>query len=378
MNNTAKGIFHSPSLNRWNNAHDPLSHGKIKIVRNLNADSFNIEYEKFGVGYDNFYPFANMGLNKSGQESFDLREIGRNPSNGPYIKVHRTVFNNPKLYDVGTMTLGFNIGGTLVDPQNNFILSRYIFNPQFLEVPKHINSTFDKIIHFKTIKTIILQKHNKYKYTKSNNFNPIDVDDVDVSYTYNHTYLVPTELNRMSTNTTPFLIYMSNDEDIETTHDQLIKAEEITSTGLGKSSMRTIFSYGGNDSIMPANGKRANLIGKTTIIDKSYYDYEIGKTIVGNEQNALYGEQVPFSFRGNYTRNLKINLNCTFKGLTISLSKTIDQPILDPSDGMVKLQVEETVKDDQKLFILKQNGIDAIRNNNLTLEGIARISYYDA
>ena len=350
--------------------------GKISIVRNLSADTFNLEYEKMVFGNKTIFPYLNFSVNDGVQATHDISFItNSNPPASKPFKVHRSLFASKKFHDISAITVGYTMSKTPDIATSDYVTSRFLTNPGFHVINKNIYSNYNKVIHLKTIKAFDIVKNTKYVM---NNKDTATDDDKNTTTTkkYNHIYLVPRELKRTSTNKTLFDIYMYNEDDRSILGDNRIISKKLKTTSFGKDSVDTqVVADVKNEFYQPiGNGHLAQKIARVDIVGRSFYDFDKGKTVLGNNSKSVDGEIIPYSLKDEYSRDLEISFNDTFKNMKIHLSKHFDQAVLDPYDGQVKLNVKLMKnKFNGKWNKLSDRSIKRIKEQEYSLHGLERL-----
>ena len=350
--------------------------GKISIVRNLSADTFNLEYEKMVFGNNTLYPYANFSINGNGQETYKINHIVNFGSkDGKTLKAHRSLFADKKFHDLSSITLGYTLGIEPNPSDQALIMSRITTNPVFYGINKNINSNYKKVIHLKTIKAYEITKKTRYTKDEAESRLPA-YKGINVVKKYNNIYLVPRELSRTSSNKTLFDIYMNNDDNRSIDGDNRIISKKLRTTSFGKEDVDTqvVADIDPKSTYQPINGPIATKIARVDIIGRSYYDFEKQKSVLGNNSKSVDGEIIPYSLKGEYSRDLDISFNDTFKNMKIHLAKNFDRAILDPDEGTVQLKINamrnKPVKEWHKL---NDQNIKRIKKGHFSLGGLERL-----
>ncbi len=354
--------------------------GNVKIIRNLIDDTFNVEYWRPHNDQSHLlYPYLNMSLNGTTQKTFDLRDLSDGKTeHGNFIGIHRSLYQDAKFHDISTLTTGYTFGrGNLESPEPRFTLLRTTTTPGFPNIQKRIETSFGRVIHLRTIKSIEYSKRTPFSFsgTTGSEERPTEDDkEINVQLTYNNIYLVPRELDRYNANKTLFDIYMNNEDGTSIENDKNIISGSMTSSSFGKDKVDTEFFSETSDQKVFHNIS-SEKVGRIDITNNSYYDYETGKSHLGNQGTSEDGEIIPYSLKGNYTRNLDISFNESFKGMKISLSKIFTNALLDANEGDVRMFLDETERFHfQDVMEFSRDDMKSIKENDHSLISLRRMN----
>lgn len=358
--------------------------GKISIVRNLSADTFNVEYQKMKFGTITMFPYLHFSINGNTQTGYDLEGlVNQVPPDGKPLMAHRSLLGDKKFHNLSTITLGYSeIKEGNGFPKPRYVTSRFTVNPMFRTQTKNIYSNFDKTIHLKTIKALGIERVNNYVYGDGT-----DDPNKEIKNTteYNNIYLVPRKLNRTTTNKTMFDVYMNNDNNRNIAGDNRIISKMMRTTSFGKKDVKTQFyDEKSNDTYTPigfsgSSSNKPKKIGRIDMVGRSFYDFEKEKSLLGNDSNSVDGEIIPYSLKGKYSRDINLSFNDTFKDMTIHMVKDFDQAELDPGDGKVKMKINEINKNKKSAIDnwikLTDHNLKRIKKEDYSLNGLKRLKW---
>ena len=310
----------------------------VEIVRNLNEDTFNIEYEKLhlnlGTDQISFIPYANAkGKDYISRWTHDYTDL-------PFSKtgvfpLHRSQIDEIKISKIDQLTVGYDLESNLLQSsKKDRNVTRHILSINIPEKNPIVNLKFNEILHLKSIKTIkVKPKLLPYKfgnYYPSNLLtreNVIENQGTEIEYTYNHLFLVPTKLNQNDSNEVIFDVFERNDNDRQIMFDQSFKGGEYDSNVFSPGKLTHIFVGNKNTKkeYVDNEGNKAKYVGSFHLIESSYYDYESKKSKKGLGPNYENGEIIPYSFKGLYSRNVSLGLNSAFPKLLIRMNKQIEK-----------------------------------------------------
>lgn len=357
--------------------------GKISIVRNLSADTFNMEYDKMIFGQRTIYPYLNFAVNNDAQNTYPIAHlVDSTPESVMKLRAHRSLISDKKFHDLSAITVGYTMTEALDESEAKYVTSRFTTNPLFHEPNRNIYSDYDSVIHIKTIKAIDIQKKTKYSLSAGMGSKD-EYKEITESFEYNNIFLVPRELKRETANKTLFDIYMvndkANDKDKEGRSiegDNRIISKKLRTTSFGKNDVDTqVVEDKDGTTYTSKEGIVAKKIARVDIVGRSFYDFDKKISVLGNNSESVDGEIIPYSLKGQYLRDLNISFNDTFKNMKIHLAKRFDQSILDPNDGLVKMTITSS---DEKLASkehhLNDAKIELIKKYDFSLGGLRRLS----
>ena len=379
------GGFNSDSfLNKQKN-------GEMKIIRHLSADTFDISFENMNNGQvktkaESYYPYVNFAVNKKQSMTYDTAYITSNVVKEPeFTIIHRDVFADSKFSDISKITLGYSIGDIkTAEPTFDQTLSRITTRPFLFPTRKNVGATFDQVIHLKTIKTISIKKDSKYETSSSGG----DVKITDrkrigftTDITYNNIYIVPIKPTRFSENKHLFNIYMNNGDGSSIVGDNRLISKKMKSSSFGSVGIETEVVEDTSTEYIDGDNKKVKQVARIDLIRRSHYDYDKKKTVLGNSWDSVDGEIIPYSLKGEYSRQLDISLNNSFKGMKLSFSENIATPYLDPNEGEVQLKIDNNAKPTaiirealkHKMHKIDNDMIRQIKKNDFSLIGLERL-----
>lgn len=149
----------------------------------------------------------------------------------------------------------------------------------------------------------------------------------------------------------------------------------LKSSSIGNDKLNVYFEkYTGQKQFMQMNEK-PYLIGKMKISDPTYFDYSSNKTKIGFNTNSIIGEVIPYSFEGDYTRQIEFSANAAFKNMKFSFSTKLEQPVLNPSNGSVILKIEDdSSPKNLPMLTFTPEDIKIVREKELDLIGLKRLA----
>lgn len=265
---------------------------------------------------------------------------------------------------------------------SQFPLRRLVSYFNFNNIHKEVETTFSNIVELKTIKDLAFTSQpNEYTSitalaapTYVPAFSKREANNV--TKTYSHLFIKPVEPDRFNGNETVAEIYGYADGNNDLTEaDYSIKDATMKSSSLGNEKISLDFEKYTGEKKYLESGLPQYLLGTLKVTDPTYYDYSSGTTKIGFAAHSVVGEYVPYGFKGDYTREIDLSLNSAFKNMKIMFSKHMDQALLDPSEGLVKLQVK--VDNTPKKAVFKTftpEDIEIIRSRKLDLIGLKRLA----
>ncbi|QJR44017.1 MHO_1580 family protein [Mycoplasma miroungirhinis] len=133
-----------------------------------------------------------------------------------------------------------------------------------------------------------------------------------------------------------------------------------------------------NFDLLTNNQKFQNydIVGKLTLNTHSYYDFNLNKTIQGFNINSQDGYIIPYNFKGIFSPILILSINNKYKNIVISKIYNIKHPLLNPTEGNIKLKISEDVEIKNRLNWMSFDNI-AILNiieNQYTLDQLVTLS----
>ena len=368
--------------------------GKIKILRHLSADTFDIYFEHLDSSHT-LYPYLNIAANNKKPQTFQISHVLNNaPKNNGFMRIHRSEFGDMKFSDISKMTLGYS-NVIDVEPTSGNSVSRITTLPFLHKIQKTIAANFNSVIHLKTIKSITIEKTTPYTTSVSS-----DDNKYETVIRYNNIYVVPTQPKRVGGNKVLFNVYMNNDLDEDfkahptTVGDNRIVSKKMKSTSFGATGVETeVFTdtsgkYQTIEKTIKTGGtvkivKSAEVpqVARVELTRRSHYDFDKKKTVLGNSWDSVDGEIIPYSLKGNYSRKLEISFNNSFKGTELDFATRFDKPYLDASEGEIQLKIKNDFKPSEvmngifksKMHKLNTEKIRQIKNNDFSLIGLERL-----
>lgn len=262
---------------------------------------------------------------------------------------------------------------------NSFPMRRRINFLTFKDSQKNVEANFNNLIELKTIKTISFN-HTQKDWTtidrSATAYVPTFEKRNDALYTYSHLIIKPIEPDRFKGNETVAEIYGYVDGGFDITDaDYDIKDATMKSSSIGNEKVALSFEKYSGDKKPLEPGSQAMLIGELKITDPTYYDYSTGSTKVGFQAHSIIGEVIPYSFKGDYSRELDLSFNAAFKNEKLLFSKHMDDAILDPSEGEVKMHVTmDSTPRKVNFKTFTPEDIEIIRTKKLDLIGLNRLA----
>lgn len=349
----------------------------FKIKRNLGDDTFNLEVHpsvRIGDQYSNEIPYINVNneYEVSGYDS-SLNRKGDQILSQSYSWVgHHSLFKDLKFHDASVIALGTDVqtGGN----GTTQMFYRNIIYPHFGYVKNQINASYKDVIHFRTIKSISgnqSPQHDMNVFGQS----PQRIHqngELNLSYEYNDVYIRPIEPSLGTTDKRIAEVYVSNTDNSTYKYDYNITHGILRTSSLAHDQLETYFESTSEEQTY----NNAKLVGYIAVADPTYYDYDKKETKVGYSSGSREGDTVPYNYKGDFTRSITLGINGVFDKVTISFSKRIEAPLLDPYEGKVRLYLsysEQPLHDVPPRF-LDEDSIKKIREHYYSLKGINRLS----
>lgn len=373
---------------------------KTKILRNARDDTFSvfIPNRLEATGTPSYNPNKVMPyLNIDNKYEFRGRNVdvpGMWDESGKQWKFYHSTIGNTKLRDLKVIAFGQDFSST-EDISHQETISpafKWISNPLFDPIRKTASATFDDLVEFQTIKEIDFQPTPSFMPTLEK---VSSTPDGGKWYTqsptgfsggtmtrFTHLIIKPLDINQFGINEDVAEIYgYSDDNQPMSSGDYEIKDATMKSTSIKNGTFHLDYlPYNGARKVIlvPFEDKnhRASLLGTLKVADQSYYDFQSQETKLGLAYNSNVGEQIPFNLKGNYTREIQLSLNDVFKDVKVSFSKTINQPTLGSSNGLVQLSVDNSEENSElPMKYFNADDIKAIKENNFDLVGLVRLAH---
>lgn len=224
-------------------------------------------------------------------------------------------------------------------------MRRVINQFQFSDIQKNVISNFNNIIELQSIKKIQINLQPSDIVTVANeesrDYFPSFSQMSNAKIQYSHLFIKPMQINRMSGTADVAEIYGYSDDNTPlSVADFLIKDSTLKTSSLGNEKLGVYFEkYTGASKDLDEKHE-AHLLGKLKISDPTYYDYSSGTVRTGFAANSIIGETIPYTFKGDYTRELDLSFNAAFKNMKISFSEKLGTSVLNPFEGSVKLSLK--------------------------------------
>lgn len=350
----------------------------FKINRNLCDDTFNLElHPTVAVSSSTRIveiPYINVN-NEYEIQGWDS-SLNRPSDDIMYQSyswvAHHSLFKDLKFHNTSVIALGTDIHNDSYT--NNNLFFRNIIYPHFSHVKNKINASYKDVIHFKTIKSISgKQKEHRHIAQFSQGLSRMERNgELITNLSYNDIYIRPLEPNIGSTDKRIAEIYIHNSDNTPYKYDYNITNGLLQTSSLPNNKLETYFESSNENKTY--NG--ASFIGYISVADPTYYDYDKHQTKVGYSSTSKEGDTVPYNYKGDFTRSITLGINGVFNKITISFSKKIDAPLLDPYEGKVRLFLtysEQPLSEIPRRF-LDGESIKKIRDHYYTLQGINRLS----
>ncbi len=102
------------------------------------------------------------------------------------------------------------------------------------------------------------------------------------------------------------------------------------------------------------------------IKDQSEYNYNTNQTMIGYSKNSKQGYIIPYSFSGVMHPRAKFNFNDNLKDIYITFDITKKQPLLDPKNGSVQVDISpsQELKKYQNNFLIPNKEIEFLFQKN--------------
>lgn len=356
---------------------------KVEIIRNFIDDTFNIKvYRTIGEDAGGWDEFPSLGVNNDASLGGPSSPVSGQltlstlPANA-YWDVNHSMIKDIKFRDSNIIGIGSDLHKSgFVKP-----IYKYVISPQFEPVPPNVDLRFNQVLHLAAVKKITIYQDSGYALklsstTSSTSENSVvsrNNDQFKVKLEYNHLYIEPTPIDRYHGNEILAKVYIKNDGDLPTSYDYKFDVGEMRSTSLGAEHASTYFQLDENPSEI-YRGTNAHYLGSIRSFDSLYYDYQNHCVKVGSTSDSIYGDIVPYNYKGEYTREIKMSFNGVFDKLNVRFKTIIDEAILNPSDGSVQLNVSNNKNQIPNSQIppkyFDMNDIRIIRQHQPSLRGL--------
>lgn len=361
-----------------------LASRPMLIKRNPRDDTFNIEIPN-QYWWDNSRnprfdeaPYININnkLEFKGNSSIFNQIV----QNGTQVigtwKANHLALDDTKFRNLAMTSLGNDVS---YSGSSNHPEFRRIMFYNFGEIVKNATTSFDNYVELKTISKLVL-KHDFNKdvvYRSGNDWYTPKFEFInDTSIEYSHLFIKPTMPNRFTGSDEVAEIYGYRDDGEEFTEaEYAFQDMSLKSSSIGNDKLNVYFEkYTGQKQLMQSNEK-PYLIGKMKISDPTYFDYSSNKTKIGFNTNSIIGEVIPYSFEGDYTRQIEFSANAAFKNMKFSFSTKLEQPVLNPSNGSVILKItDDNTPKNLEMFTFTPEDIKIVREKQLDLIGLKRLA----
>lgn len=364
-----------------------LADGRVQIIRNASDDTFNLEIPAYANTSHRDYletPYVNLNnkIEISGKSAILGQLKHNNTTSNDSWKVHHTLLNNSSFRDINILAIGDDMMNSNVSGGVEFPSRRWVTYFDFNNIHKDVETSFSNIVELKTIKSLSFgaqqNEHTSITERGLPSYSPIFTkrSDSDITRTYTHLFVKPIEPDRFHGNEAVAEIYGYADDGKDMTEaDYSIKDATMKSSSLGNEKLSLDFEKYTGEKKYLESGLPQYLLGTLKVTDPTYYDYSSGTTKIGFAAHSVVGEYVPYGFKGDYTREIDLTLNSAFKNMKIMFSKHMDQALLDPSEGLVKLQVRVDNTPKKTTFkTFTPEDIEIIRSRKLDLIGLKRLA----
>lgn len=347
----------------WNalrNINAKLSDIKVKVTRFLAEDTFNIELERFRLEKsDKFGKFKEGALgsvtsiNINNDKLLDSQDYrGENMENSLIEKIHHTAvddvkFSNAKLINSSWM---YDYSAPTDEDENeddSKFLMMVTIAPKRYDDIKFMGIISDEAILIKSIKEITI-KISSYANERGDLSSDSANSPFIVTKRFNYLLIIPTTLNSKNPSVKVADIYSFNDDSLEVSNDFYIKDIKYSSLTNNGKELLTHFvpfanekvSFSLDDNVSQLSGIK---VGEIVIDEPIFYDYQKQQMITGIDNNAMFGDIIPYNFQGKHIRRLQGDFNANAKNLTIQMMQQIDRPLLDVYDGLIRLGVKKNL-----------------------------------
>lgn len=384
-----------PQVQDFSAARNP-SRPRYALIRNPVDDTFNLEFSRqFNVITRNVMqqymslPYVNVNnqIEFYGYNSPIALQIVPNAQVQDW-KVHRTLLKEMQLRKMSTIVMGEDLfrfeANRFTTPLGHGVIYRSINFLAFEEIEKNAIATFDDVIELDSVREIGFAQMTSPTISIDGPQNIVeDTTFVDVStkptFKYSRLFIKPIAPDYFRGDQDVAEIYGDCGDDANWISQISVKNATLKSTSLKTSKLNLAYEkYNGTTRTIDVGELKPKLLGKLKITDPTYYDYVTGETKVGFAPNSIIGEIIPYSFKGNYTRELDLDFNGVFKDMKLAFTNKVDQPILGASNGIVRLSVEtdQTRQSVLSNFFTSED-IKFIKNNRLDLNGLMRLAKHE-
>lgn len=347
---------------------DNVHTAKVVITRHLSDDTFSIKINNPVSeihNHNKITPFISINnkiyVHGTDSDAFMQHNLGE--ESDPFL-IYHAMIDDFKLHNVRKMYVGLMLGDVTVymkkiefhfgrmnghkeirDDQELILEASYYIE---LETPSKIRKSslpiLDSVVEDKEYMIIIPKRINR--------FNP--VEDLASIYVAGLSRDDPLDMIEPSGNK---LVTSASTKNLNTyiyRHDNF-NNEEIPSY---------LKSY-------------SHYLGDITIANRTYYDYEKGKTFIGYSEESSQGEYIPFSFHGIYTWANQLKTWNILDGFEFAITHNFDHAVLDSYDGDVILNINnnfETELSNLKTMTLEDLKMIQEGKEIISLRGLERIS----
>lgn len=297
-------------------------------------------------------------------------------------KVHHTNINDTEFHKISTLVVGSDIYNEGWKSREHFW--RMIMNPVFMPIQKNISIDMNDIVELKMLKEIIVKFETNQPLKlmfpdNSDGKQPAPRVHPVISYKYLNLFIVPTMVDQWKGNSKIAELYLENEDynsrDHFTTDLQFPNSKMYSSSSTKHEPLDIYWDKSDTSEHRVPEISYARYIGDMKISSSTYYNYASKQMNVGFGENGINGELIPFGFSGFFKREFNMNFNPSFRDMNIGFSTNIESPVLDSSQGLVKLNLNANNnplnEKPKKYFDL--DDIKLIRERKFNLQGLKNL-----
>lgn len=362
------------------------SNARVILKRNLFNDSFDVLQQKvFNAGKYPGYEYPELFIIKKDNPNAQIFYDSNKPYESEYYQGRAIIdgkehfvmkshhMNAMKISDATVINSRLIYKTTSANNQDqaiNYQISLMRNQP----ISKHTLFN-NEVLHLKSVESIYFDSEFRYGSSYYNDSHreiwPYKHEDgtmnASISYDYNHTYIVPQEIDRYNGTQSLFKIYSKNDNGSTVNYD--INYDDIGTLNIPKltRNLKLILKkplWSAEHEYFQDTGAR--LVGEVIVDENTGYDYEKGVITSIDADSNTQGLLIPYNFKGNYQVTLnQLGILSSFPKLELTYNKTIDKPLLDPNEGIIQLSIDNYAKDHLTSFYeINERNLDLLRKDS--------------